>query len=144
MFRRKLPHTRVIMMALLPVADPAKWEKCQRVTAMNASLAFDGNEVAFLNLQDSFLKPDGTIDEALFTDGTHLTKEGYQAWEKGIFPVIEKFMKAVPLAPVKIMLIGGSATEGPERVNDFETTAERIECRGVVQVCGLLADFRVG
>jgi len=27
-FRRKLPHTRVIMMALLPVADSAKWEKC--------------------------------------------------------------------------------------------------------------------
>ena len=30
-----------------------------------------------------------------------------------------------------------------ERVNDFETPAERIECRGVVQVCGRLADFRV-
>ena len=34
--------------------------------------------------------------------------------------------------------------EPVERVNDFETPAERIECRGVVQVCGLLADFRVG
>ena len=34
--------------------------------------------------------------------------------------------------------------EVPERVNDFETPAERIECRGVVQVCGLLAGFRVG
>ena len=32
----------------------------------------------------------------------------------------------------------------PERVNDFETPAERIECRGVVQVCEWLADFRVG
>jgi len=34
--------------------------------------------------------------------------------------------------------------EQTERVNDFETAAERIECRGVVQACGLLADFRVG
>ena len=34
--------------------------------------------------------------------------------------------------------------DGAERVNDFETAAERMECRGVVQVCGLLADFRVG
>ena len=34
--------------------------------------------------------------------------------------------------------------DGTERVNDFETTAERIECRWVVQVCGLLAGFRVG
>ena len=32
----------------------------------------------------------------------------------------------------------------PERVNDFETPAERIECRGVVQASGLLVYFRVG
>ena len=38
----------------------------------------------------------------------------------------------------------GTRPVAPERVNDFETAAERIECRGVVQVCGLLADFRVG
>ena len=31
-----------------------------------------------------------------------------------------------------------------ERVNDFETAAERSECRGLVQVCGRLAGFRVG
>ena len=31
-----------------------------------------------------------------------------------------------------------------ERVNDFETAAERISCRGGGQVCGRLADFRVG
>ena len=40
--------------------------------------------------------------------------------------------------------IGGRMLRGAERVNDFETAAERIECRGVVQACGLLADFRVG
>ena len=135
-FRRKLPHTRVIMMALLPVADPAKWEKCQRVNAINASLALDGNEVAFLNLQDSFLKPDGTINEALFTDGTHLTKEGYQAWEKGISPVIEKFMKAAPLAPVKIMLIGGSATEGRDSGTSYRTYLD-----GMIRRTGRVIDF---
>ena len=135
-FRRKLPHTRVIMMAVLPVADPAKWEKCQRVNAINASLALDGNEVAFLNLQDSFLKPDGTIDEALFTDGTHLTKEGYQSWEKGISPVIEKFMKAAPLAPVKIMLIGGSATEGRD-----SGTSYRRYLDGMMRRSGRVIDF---
>lgn len=33
-FRRRLPQTRLIMMALLPVADRAKWEKCQQVNAI--------------------------------------------------------------------------------------------------------------
>ena len=33
---------------------------------------------------------------------------------------------------------------GAERVNDFETPAERIYCRKIVQVCGRLADFPAG
>ena len=135
-FRRKLPQTRVIMMALLPVADSAKWQKCQRVNAINAKLALESDEVAYINLQDSFLQPDGTINKALFTDGTHLTKEGYQAWEKGISPVIEKFMKAPPLAPVKIMLIGGSATEGLD-----SSTSYRRYLDGMIRRSGHLSDF---
>ena len=135
-FRRKLPQTRVIMMALLPVEDRAKWQKCQRVNAINASLALDGNEVAFVNLQDSFLQPDGTINKVLFTDGIHLTKEGYQAWEKGISPVIGEFMKAPPLAPVKIMLIGGSATEGID-----SSTSYRRYLDGMIRRSGHLSDF---
>jgi lysophospholipase L1-like esterase len=111
-FRRKLPHTRVIMMALLPVADPVKWEKCKRVNEINTKLAMDSNEVVYLNLQDSFLLPDATFNQALYADGIHLNKEGYQAWEKGITPLIEKFIQAPPLAPTKIMFIGASLTEG--------------------------------
>jgi hypothetical protein len=37
--------------------------------------------------------------------------------------------------------LSGLATE---RVNDFETPAERIYCRAVAPVCGLAACFRVG
>jgi lysophospholipase L1-like esterase len=135
-FRRKLPQTRVIMMALLPVADSAKWQKCQRVNAINAKLALESDEVAHINLQDSFLQPDGTINGALFTDGTHLTQEGYQAWEKGISPVIGRFMKAPPLAPVKIMLIGGSATEGLD-----SSTSYRRYLDGMIRRNGHLNDF---
>lgn len=135
-FRRRLPQTRLILMALLPVADRAKWQKCQRVNAINAKLALDSDEVAYVNLQDSFLQPDGTINKALFKDGTHLTKEGYQAWEKGISPVIGKFMKAPPLAPVKIMLIGGSATEGLG-----SSTSYRRYLDGMIRRNGHLIDF---
>jgi beta-glucosidase len=135
-FRRKLPHTRLIMMALLPVADSAKWQKCQRVNALNAKLAMESDEVAFVNLQDSFLQADGTINKALFIDGIHLTKEGYQEWEKGISPIVEQFMKAPPLAPVKIMLIGGSATEGLD-----SSTSYRRYLDGMIRRNGYLSDF---
>jgi lysophospholipase L1-like esterase len=135
-FRRKLPQTRLIMMALLPVADRAKWEKCQRVNAINTNLARDPNQVAYINLQDHFLQPDGSINKALFTDGIHLSKEGYQVWAKGIAPVIDEFMKAPPLAPVKIMLIGGSATEGID-----SSTCYRRHLDGMLRQNGHLIDF---
>lgn len=135
-FRRRLPQTRLIMMALLPVADRAKWEKCQRVNAITAKLALASDEVAYVNLQDSFLQPDGTIHKALFTDGLHLTKAGYQAWEKGISPGIEKFLKAPPLEPQKIMLIGGSATEGLD-----SSTSYRRYLDGMLRRSGHLIDF---
>ncbi len=135
-FRRRLPQTRVILMALLPVADRAKWEKCQRVNAINARLALDSKEVAYLNLQDLLLQPDGTINKSMFTDGIHLSEEGYQAWAKGIGPVVGEFMKAPPLAPVKIMLIGGSVTEGAD-----SGTSYRRYLDGMLRKSGHLIDF---
>jgi len=55
------------------------------------------------------------------------------AWS--LLPRIEHFFTEVSRLRIE---------RAPERVNDFETAAERIECRGVVQVCGRLAGFRVG
>jgi lysophospholipase L1-like esterase len=135
-FGRRLPQTRLIMMALLPVADAAKWEKCKRVNAINSNLELNPNQVAFVNLQDHFLNADGTINNSLFTDGTHLSKEGYQAWAKGIAPVMEDFMKAPPLKPTKIMLIGGTATEGAD-----SSTSYRRYLDGMLRRSGHLIDF---
>ena len=111
-FRRRLPRTRVIMMGILPVSNKTKWAKCQQVNAVNAALACNKSEVVYLDLQDKFLQSDGSINKQLFTDGTHLTAEGYRVWAKSLDPVVSEIMKAGPLDPVKIMLIGGSITEG--------------------------------
>jgi lysophospholipase L1-like esterase len=111
-FRRRLPNTRVIMMGILPVSKQAKWERCQQVNAIHAALRGNQDELVYLDLQDKFLQVDGSIDTRLFTDGTHLTSEGYQAWAEGIDPLLSKMMEAGPLKPVKIMLIGDSITEG--------------------------------
>ena len=135
-FRRRLPKTRVIMMALLPVADGVKWEKCQRVNAVNARIAYDSNEVAYLNVQDRLLHPDGNLKRAMFTDGLHLSEEGYRAWAEGLDPLLGAFMRAPPLAPVNIMLIGGSITEGSE-----SSTSYRRYLDGLLRRNGHQIDF---
>jgi lysophospholipase L1-like esterase len=135
-FRRKLPQTRVIMMSLLPVADAARWEKCQRVNSIQSDYVRNENEVVLLNLQDRFFQPDGRIQRALFTDGIHLSKEGYQTWADGIAPVLEKFMNAPPPAPAKIMLIGGAAVEGMDSSRSYRRYLD-----GMLRREGHLIDF---
>jgi lysophospholipase L1-like esterase len=96
-FRRKLPTTRVIVLGILPVKDPKKWEKCRETNRMLASYNYPKDEVMFLNLEDRFLGADGSIKPALFTDGTHLTTAGYAIMADALVPQIEKWMALGPL-----------------------------------------------
>lgn len=118
-FRRRMPQTRLILMAILPVADKVKWAKCQQVNAINAAVEYKRDEVAYLNLQDQFLSPDGSINRNLFTDGIHLTPEGYRVWAKAIETLMKQFMEAPPLRPEKVMLIGDSITEGLDSSSSY-------------------------
>ncbi len=135
-FRRKLPQTRVIMMGILPVADKTKWAKCQQVNAVNAALSCNNSEVVYLDLQDKFLQPDGSINKQLFTEGTHLTAKGYKVWAKSLDDLVVGMIKAEPLDPVKIMLIGGSITEG---VNSDRSYRRYLD--GMLRREGNLIDF---
>ncbi len=135
-FRRRLPQTRVILMGILPVSNKTKWARCQQANAVNAALTCNKSEVVYLDLQDKFLQPDGSIKQQLFTDGTHLTVEGYQVWANSLDSVLSPMMKAAPLDPVKIMLIGGSITEG---INSSEAYRRYLD--GMLRREGNLIDF---
>lgn len=135
-FRRRMPHTRVIMMGILPVSNKAKWARCRKTNALNAALAYNNDEVVYLDLQDKFLQTDGWINKRLFTDGTHLTPAGYRLWAQSLEPIVSKIMKAEPLDPVRIMLIGGSITEG---VNS--SCSYRRYLDGMLRRAGHLIDF---
>jgi len=135
-FRRRLPGTRLIMMATLPVSDDDKRATCRQASAINAALVRNDNEVALVDLQDKFILPDGSLNKALFTDGTHLTPEGYRVWAKGIEPLVLKFMEAPPLDPMKIMLIGDSMTEGADSNSSYRRYLD-----GMLRRDGQLIDF---
>ena len=98
-FRRALPRTRVILMGILPVKQPEKRERCEKTNAILASYAYPRDEVVFLDAGKHFLLPDGSQNPKLFTDGTHLTEEGYRVWAKSIAPVLDEMMQAPPLNP---------------------------------------------
>jgi lysophospholipase L1-like esterase len=135
-FRRRLPRTRVIMMGILPVANERKWTQCRQVNAINATFASNHGEVVFVDLQNLFLRADGSLDRRLFTDGTHLTPEGYREWAGGIAPLVADMMKSPPLDPVRIMCVGDAVTEGRDSSGCYRRYLD-----GILRRQGHLIDF---
>ncbi|MFK7788555.1 MAG: GDSL-type esterase/lipase family protein [Phycisphaeraceae bacterium] len=97
-FRSKLPGTRVIVLAILPVKQDAKWIKVQETNRILAEYNYPKDEVVYLDLKNQFTDAEGKLKPNLFTDGTHLTTEGYQVMADAIQPEIDRLIK---LGPVK-------------------------------------------
>ena len=108
-FRRELPETRVIVLGILPVRNAAKQQRVEATNAALAALAYNADEVVYLDLSDRFTQADGSLNDALYTDGTHLTEAGYRVWADAIDPVIQRMMDAPALEPVRITMVGGIA-----------------------------------
>jgi len=96
-FRAKLPTTRVIVLAILPVKQQAKWIKCQATNRILAGYAYPKDEVVYLDLQAQLTDAEGKQKPNLFTDGTHLTTQGYQVMADAIEPVIERLIELGPV-----------------------------------------------
>jgi lysophospholipase L1-like esterase len=93
-FRRRLPQTRLIIMGILPVASADKRDKVRQVNQHLAEIEFKQNEAVYVDLWDKFTNEDGSLKKELFTDGTHLTEEGYRVWAKNIAPLIAEMVDA--------------------------------------------------
>ena len=88
----------MIVLGILPVKDPDKWAKCRETNRILAGFRYPKDEVVFMDLEDRFLNPEGSIKPGLFTDGTHLTPAGYAVMADAIIPQIERF---IGMGPVK-------------------------------------------
>ncbi len=96
-FRRRLPTTRVIVLGILPVNNKTKWAKCQETNRILADYRCPQDEVIFLDLEKKFTTDDGSLQEGLFVDGTHLTTAGYKVLADAIGPEIDRLIELGPI-----------------------------------------------
>ncbi|CAG2116485.1 unnamed protein product [Medioppia subpectinata] len=89
--RAKLPDAKIISVGLMPLSDPQFTAKARRVNACIAPFA-DGKDVHFLDLIPHMTDSDGQQRGELFTDGLHLSAEGYAVWHRYMWPVMEKLL----------------------------------------------------
>jgi putative transposase len=93
-----------------------------------------------------------TVAEAVKKIG--VTEQNYYRWKKrfaGVgttelrrLRILEKENKNLRQLVACLSLDKKILHAAPECVNEFETSAKRIQCRGVVQVCEWVVDFREG
>jgi lysophospholipase L1-like esterase len=96
-FRKKLPTTRVIVLGILPVKQPKKLPKVLETNRILSGYSYPKDEVMFMDLQDLYINEDGKLKPGLFTDGTHLTTQGYEVMAEALVPEIDRLIELGPI-----------------------------------------------
>jgi lysophospholipase L1-like esterase len=61
----------------------------------------DGKNVFYMNINQIFVQPDGTISRSLMYDFEHPTPLGHRVWAEAIEPKVAELMGDEPIAPMR-------------------------------------------
>ena len=90
----RMPKAKVLLLAVFPYkqkGDPMR----DKVAAINMGISKLGKNkrVTFLDINQSFLEPDGTLSVEIMPDLLHPNEKGYQIWADAMEPTVKKLMK---------------------------------------------------
>lgn len=87
--KEKAPTSKILLLGLFP-----RNGLNNRIKAINPELAklAASENIMFLDLQNIFINEDGSLKQNLYTDGTHLSTEGYNKYADALIPVIKTIL----------------------------------------------------
>ena len=93
--RRRLPNTRILLLAIFPRDHSPHNEMRRRNNKVNARIAHlaDEQDIFFLDLSRHFIEPDGTLKSDLFPDQLHLNQAGYRVWAQAMEPFLKQALE---------------------------------------------------
>lgn len=89
---RRLPESQIIVMTMLPCrkkGHPFR-NKIEAANTLLRRYVQRHDELLLLDLWNSYLEEDGTLNKGIGPDTIHLTKEGYLIWHEALIPLLEK------------------------------------------------------
>ena len=92
----KLPHTKVLLLAIFPRGEKADNQWRSRLTAINEELAKlddGGKTVKYLDIGPKFLAENGDLPKEIMPDFLHPNANGYQIWADAMQPTLDELMK---------------------------------------------------
>lgn len=92
--RARLPKSKILLLAIFPRGqkDNAIREQLKEVNAGLARLD-DGKMVAYLDIGQKFLAPDGTLSRDIMPDLLHPSEKGYEIWAEAVKPTLDAMLK---------------------------------------------------
>jgi beta-glucosidase len=112
--RAKHPKTKILVLRIFPRGgdaqegaaarvfhgSPTCVETCRQAGLLTAKLA-DGKHVFWLDVGNTFLRSDGTINTNVMPDLLHPNLAGAEAWARAIEPTLSKLMGDKPILDAK-------------------------------------------
>ena len=97
----KLPNTKILLLAIFqrrehPTPERAVLAKASEITSKLA----DGKMIFYQDINDFYVKPDGSIPRDLMYDFEHPTPLGHRVWAETIEGKVAELMGDQPIAPV--------------------------------------------
>jgi len=103
-----MPKARILLVGIFPrgelAVNPKNGEPSpgrKRIAATNKLLAglADGKTVAFIDIGDRFLDPNGNLPKSTFPDALHPTSAGYDIWYQAVRPKLDELRSQSNAAP---------------------------------------------
>ncbi len=89
---KRFPDIEILLYGIFPRGASPKNATRKNNDAANqlVSQFADGEKIHYININKEFLHPDGTLNDACFRDGVHLSEAGYQVWADSLKTEIPK------------------------------------------------------
>ncbi|WP_229262111.1 GDSL-type esterase/lipase family protein [Duganella guangzhouensis] len=108
--QQRLPNTKILLLAIFPrgatPADPLR-QINEKINGIIAGFA-DNQKVFFLNINQAFLQPDGTLSKDIMPDLLHPNEQGYEIWAKAMAPTLNQLLPESSKYAWDNVSIGGS------------------------------------
>jgi lysophospholipase L1-like esterase len=92
--RTRLPASKILLLAIFPRAEKDAPQRAE-IAEINAAIAKldDGKMVKFLDINQKFLAPDGTLPKDVMPDLLHPNAKGYQIWADAMEPTLAGMLR---------------------------------------------------
>jgi len=112
LIQSKNPGCRVLLLGTFPRVEADIHQKIRNLNVLLKAHE-NSNDVFFLDMESSFATGLGQIIPGLFTDGIHLTPEGYMAWANRMNPLFFELLDSPnPTMPTSTGVPGGRGDLG--------------------------------